>query len=84
MRRAGAGGRISILVPAFAGSQNQKIPLISYSRREKDSRISFLTHDRSLHAGIVLGEIGYLPFRTFGTRNVAHRCTPLLRDSRLL
>lgn len=84
MRRAGAGGKICVLVPASAGSQNQKISLISYSRREKDSRISFLTHECSLHADVVLGDVGYLPFHTFGTRNVAHRCTPLLRDSRLL
>lgn len=83
MRRAGAGGKF-VLVPASAGSQNQKTPLISYSRREKDSRIFFLTHEWSLHAGVVLGDVGYLPFHTFGTRNVAHRCTPLLRDSRLL
>lgn len=84
MRRAGAGGKFVFsslrpLVPKI-----KKIPLISYSRREKDSRISFLTHEWSLHAGVVLGDVGYLPFHTFGTRNVAHRCTPLLRDSRLL
>lgn len=47
-------------------------------------RFHFWTHDGVLRAGIVQDRVGYLPFHTFATRNVAHRWTPLLRYSRLL
>lgn len=74
MRRAGAGGEflfssLRLLVPKI-----QKSLSLAVRGAKRTLEFLFWTHDQSLHAGVVLGEVGYLPFHTFGT-NVANSCT---------